>query len=121
MQVRVDGRPMLMMSSNEYLGLSAHPRVVRAATAATEKWGTSPCGSRLANGNRVVHEALEEQLAAFLGLEACHVLSAGYLACAGALSTLVRRGDALLVDKSIHSALWDGALPGRRHAGAVQP
>lgn len=111
-QVTVKGRQMLMMSSNEYLGLSTHPRVVRAATAATEKWGTSPCGSRLANGSRAVHEALEEQLAAFLGVEACHVLSAGYLACMGSLSTLVRRGDALLVDKSIHSALWDGALLG---------
>ena len=110
--VTVKGRRMLMMSSNEYLGLSTHPRVLRAAGAAVEKWGTSPCGSRLANGSRALHEALEEQLAAFLGVEACHVLSAGYLACMGALSTLVRRGDALLVDKSIHSALWDGALLG---------
>jgi 8-amino-7-oxononanoate synthase len=108
--VMVKGRRLLMMSSNEYLGLSMHPRVIRASQAATEKWGTSPCGSRLANGSRAVHEALEEQLAEFLGVEACHVLSAGYLACMGALSTLVRRGDALLVDKSIHSALWDGAL-----------
>jgi 8-amino-7-oxononanoate synthase len=110
--VQVKGRRMLMMSSNEYLGLSTHPRVVRASIAATEKWGTSPCGSRLANGNRRLHEELEEQLAAFLGVEACHVLSAGYLACMGSLSTLVHRGDALLVDKSIHSALWDGALLG---------
>jgi 8-amino-7-oxononanoate synthase len=108
--VQVKGKRMLMMSSNEYLGLSAHPRVVRASCAAIEKWGTSPCGSRLANGSRALHEELEQQLAAFLGVEACHVLSAGYLACMGALSTLVRRGDALLVDKSIHSALWDGGL-----------
>ncbi len=110
--VTVKGRRMLMMSSNEYLGLSTHPRVLRASAAAIEKWGTSPCGSRLANGSRAVHEELEDQLAAFLGVEACHVLSAGYLACMGSLSTLVRRGDALLVDKSIHSALWDGALLG---------
>jgi len=110
--VQVKGKRMLMMSSNEYLGLSTHPRVVRASCAATEKWGTSPCGSRLANGSRAMHEELEEQLAAFLGVEACHVLSAGYLACMGGLSTLVRRGDALLVDKSIHSALWDGGLLG---------
>jgi 8-amino-7-oxononanoate synthase len=110
--VVVKGRRLLMMSSNEYLGLSTHPRVIRAANAATEKWGTSPCGSRLANGSRALHEALEEQMAEFLGVEACHVLSAGYLACMGGLSTLVRRGDALLADKSIHSALWDGALLG---------
>ena len=75
--VMVKGRRLLMMSSNEYLGLSTHPRVVRAACAAVEKWGTSPCGSRLANGSRSLHEALEEQLADFLGVEACHVLSAG--------------------------------------------
>jgi 8-amino-7-oxononanoate synthase len=110
--VQVKGRRMLMMSSNEYLGLSEHPQVRRAACAAIENAGTSPCGSRLANGSRRFHEELEEQLAAFLGMEACHVFSAGYLACMGVLSTLVRRGDALIVDKSIHSALWDGALLG---------
>ena len=59
---------------------------------------------------RAYHEELESALAAFLEVEACHVFSAGYLACMGALSTLVRRGDALLLDKSIHSCLWDGAL-----------
>jgi 8-amino-7-oxononanoate synthase len=108
--VQVKGRRMLMMSSNEYLGLSRHPRVLRAAAAAAEKWGTSPCGSRLANGSRALHEELEEQLASFLGVEACHVLSAGYLACMGGPATLARRGDALLLDRSVHSALWDGAL-----------
>ena len=108
--VQVKGKRMLMMSSNEYLGLSQHPRVIRAAAAAGEQWGTSPGGSRLANGSRAIHEALEEQLAEFLGVEACHVLSAGYLACMGGPSTLVRRGDALLLDRSVHSALWDGAL-----------
>ena len=108
--VTVDGRRMVMMSSNEYLGLSTHPRVREKAQAAIRRWGTSPCGSRLANGSRSFHEELESALAQFLGKEACHVFSAGYLACMGALSTLVRRGDALLVDKSIHSSLWDGAL-----------
>jgi 8-amino-7-oxononanoate synthase len=110
--VWVAGKRMLMMSSNEYLGLSQHPRVIRAATEAAAEWGTSPCGSRLANGSRSLHEELEDQLAAFLGVEACHVLSAGYLACMGGPGTLVRRGDALLLDRSVHSALWDGALLG---------
>jgi 8-amino-7-oxononanoate synthase len=108
--VMVGGRRMLLMSSNEYLGLSTHPKVRRAAVEAIAEWGTSPCGSRLANGSRAYHDELESALAKFLGQEACHVFSAGYLACMGALSTLVRRGDALLVDKSIHSSLWDGAL-----------
>lgn len=108
--VTVEGRPMVMMSSNEYLGLSRHPKVVAAAKKALDQWGTSPCGSRLANGSRRYHLELEEALAAFLGQEACHVFSAGYLACVGSLSSLVQRGDALVVDPGIHASLWDGAL-----------
>lgn len=107
--VVVDGRPMVMMSTNEYLGLSRHPKVIAASRQALEKWGTSPCGSRLANGSRRYHVELEEALAAFLGKESCHVLSAGYLACICSLSSLVQRGDALIVDPGIHSSLWDGA------------
>jgi 8-amino-7-oxononanoate synthase len=110
MNIVVDGRPMVMMSSNEYLGLSRHPKVVAAAKEALDQWGTSSCGSRLANGSRSYHVELEEALAAFLGKEACHVTAAGYLACVCSLSSLVRRGDVLIVDPSIHSSLWDGAL-----------
>ena len=110
MNIVVDGRPMVMMSSNEYLGLSRHPQVVAAAKRAVDEWGTSSCGSRLANGSRTYHIELEEALAAFLGKEACHVTSAGYLACICSLSSLVQRGDALLVDPIIHASLWDGAL-----------
>ena len=106
----VAGRPMVMMSSNEYLGLARHPKVLAAAHQALDHWGASACGSRLANGTRAYHIELEEALAAFLGTEACHVLAAGYLACACSLSSLVRRGDTLIVDPSIHSSLWDGAL-----------
>ncbi len=108
--VTVDGRRMLMMCSNEYLGLSSHPGVKQAAADAVQKWGVSPCGSRMANGNRAYHEELETSLADFFGMEACHVTSAGYLACMAPLSTLLQRHDALLVDKSIHAALWDGAM-----------
>ena len=106
----VDGRPMVMMSTNEYLGLVRHPKVVAAAKKALDVWGASSCGSRLANGSRAYHIELEEALAAFLGKEACHVTSAGYLACICSLSSLVQRGDVLVVDPSIHSSLWDGAL-----------
>lgn len=109
-EVVVDGRTLVMMSSNEYLGLSQHPRVVEAATEAIRRWGASPCGSRLANGTRSYHIELEEELADFLGAEACHVFSAGYLACMAAVATLVHRGDVVLADKSIHSSLVDGCL-----------
>ncbi len=104
----MNGRSMVMMSSNEYLGLTRHPEVVRAAKEAIDQWGTSPCGSRLANGSRAYHVELEDELAAFLGKEACHVSVAGYMACVTSLSSLAQRKDVLLVDKSIHASLWDG-------------
>ena len=106
--ILVDGREMLMMSSNEYLGLTSHPEVRRAAKDAIDEWGTSPCGSRLANGTRAYHVELEDELAAFLGKEACHVSVAGYMACVASLSALAQRKDVLIVDKSIHASLWDG-------------
>ncbi|MCX6899851.1 MAG: pyridoxal phosphate-dependent aminotransferase family protein [Verrucomicrobia bacterium] len=106
----VDGQPMLLMSSNEYLGLSQHPKVVEAAKRAVDQWGTSACGSRLANGSRAYHVELEEALAVFLGKEACHITAAGYLACMCSISSLAQRGDALIADPNIHSSLWDGAL-----------
>jgi 8-amino-7-oxononanoate synthase len=109
LNMRMDGKRMIMMCSNEYLGLSQHPEVRRAAKEAVDQWGTSPCGSRLANGSRRYHVTLEEELAAFVGKEACHVSVAGYMACVSSLSSLAQRGDALIVDKSIHAALWDGA------------
>ena len=112
-RIRVAGREMTMMSSNEYLGLSQHPKVVEASQKAASVWGTSSCGSRLANGSRVCHDELEEAMAAFLGKEACHVIVAGYLACQGSVAALTQRGDALIVDKSIHSSLWDGAQLGK--------
>ncbi len=107
--IRCDGRDMVMMSSNEYLGLSRHPRVVRAAQEALNHWGTSSCGSRLANGSRAYHTALEEELAAFLGREACHVFSAGYLACMSGITGLSRKGDAVILDRNVHACLWDAA------------
>ena len=94
--IMVEGRPMVMMSTNEYLGLIRHPKVVAAAKKALDVWGASSCGSRLANGSRAYHIELEEALAAFLGKEVCHVTSAGYLACICSLSSLVQRDDVLL-------------------------
>ncbi|CEF48992.1 unnamed protein product [uncultured bacterium] len=106
--VVIHGRKMVLMSTNEYLGLSQHPKVIEAARQAALQWGTSPCGSRLANGSRAYHIELEETLAQFLNQEACHVTVAGYLACVASVS-LAQRGDALVVDKNIHASLWEGA------------
>ncbi len=102
------GREMIMLASNDYLGLSFHPKVIEAGRAAMLKWGTSPTGARSANGSRAYHEELEEKLAAFLGREACHVHAAGYLSCIASVAAFAQKGDVILADKNLHSCLWDG-------------
>jgi 8-amino-7-oxononanoate synthase len=106
--IRIDGKEMIMLASNDYLGLAFHPKVVEASSAATRLWGTSTNGARLSNGSRRFHIELEERLAAFLGREACHVHAAGYLACMAAVASFAQRGDLIFADKNIHSCLWDG-------------
>ena len=106
--IRLDGRDMIMLSSNDYLGLSFHPKVIEAGRAAMLKWGTSTTGARPSNGSRLNHLELEEKLAKFLGREACHVHAAGYLSCMSAIATFAQKGDVILADKNIHSCLWDG-------------
>ncbi len=101
---------MLMMSSNDYLGLSFHPKVIEAGQKALEQWGSSTTGSRLANGSRSFHRELEEQLAAFIGKDDAMVLNAGYLACMGAVATFAQKDDLVLVDRNVHSSLWSGIL-----------
>src|SRR5690606_25252929 len=85
-----------------------HPRVIEASQNALRKWGTSTTGARIANGSRRYHEELEEAIADFLQKVACHVSVAGYISCMSATSCLVSRGDIALVDKNVHSCLWDG-------------
>ena len=106
--VRLDGKDMIMLSSNDYLGLSFHPKVVEAGRAALLKWGTSTTGARTSNGSRTYHLELEEKIAAFLGREACHVHAAGYLSCLSSVAAFAQKGDVVLADKNIHSCLWDG-------------
>ncbi len=106
--IRLHDRDMIMLTSNDYLGLSFHPKVIEAGQAALKQWGTSTTGARPSNGSRSYHLALEEKLAAFLGREACHVHSAGYLSCTAAVAAFAQKGDTVLADKNIHSCLWDG-------------
>jgi 8-amino-7-oxononanoate synthase len=103
-----DGKEFIMLSSNDYLGLSHHPKIKEAGIDAIQKWGSSTTGARLANGGRIFHRELEEKLAEFLGKEACHVFSAGYLACASAITGFADRKDLILADKNLHSSLWSG-------------
>ena len=106
--VKLHGRDMIMLSSNDYLGLSFHPKVIEAGRAAMLKWGTSTTGARTSNGSRTFHLELEERLANFLGREACHISVAGYLACLSSVASFAQKGDVILADKNIHSCLWDG-------------
>ncbi|MDQ8202143.1 pyridoxal phosphate-dependent aminotransferase family protein [Pelagicoccus sp. SDUM812003] len=107
-RVTVDGKDLVMLASNEYLGLSQHPKVIEAGKTALEKWGSGTMGARSANGGRGFHRELEEELADFLGKQACHVFSAGYLACMASITGFAQRGDCVLVDKNMHSSVWDG-------------
>jgi len=107
-RIRLQGRDMVMLSSNDYLGLSFHPKVIEACGAGARIWGSSTTGARISNGSRGYHTALEEKLAAFLGREACHVSVAGYVSCCSAVATFANKGDMILADKNIHSCLLDG-------------
>ena len=104
----IDGRRVLMLGSNNYLGLTRHPRVVKAARDAVERYGTSMTGSRLLNGSTKLHERLEELLADFFGKEACLTFTTGYQANLGAIAALASRNTAVLVDKADHASIYDG-------------
>ena len=106
--IHLDGKEMIMLSSNDYLGLSFHPKVVEAGRAALLKWGTSTTGARPSNGSRTYHIELEQRMAAFLGREACHIHAAGYLSCLSSVAAFAQKGDVILADKNVHSCLWDG-------------
>ncbi len=107
-RITVEGKEMVMLASNEYLGLYDHPKVIEAGTKALKEWGAGTMGARSANGGRRFHLELEERLADFLGKEACHVSSAGYLSCMSSITGFAQRGDVVLVDKNMHSSVWDG-------------
>jgi len=103
-----EGKEYIMLSSNDYLGLSHHPKIKEAGKRAIEKWGSSTTGARLANGGRIFHRELEVKLAEFLGKEACHVFSAGYLGCASSVTGFADRKDLIFADKNLHSSLLTG-------------
>lgn len=112
-EVTVNGHRLIMIGSNNYLGLTTHPRVKRAAIEAIETYGTSCTGSRLANGTLNLHEELENQLAEFVGKEAAIVFSTGFQVNLGVISALVQKGDYVIVDKEDHASIVDGCLLAR--------
>ncbi|MDQ2940510.1 MAG: aminotransferase class I/II-fold pyridoxal phosphate-dependent enzyme [Actinomycetota bacterium] len=113
--VTMEGRDRLMLGSNNYLGLTEDLRVKQAAHDAIDQYGTALTGSRLQNGTIPLHRELEEELAAWYGTEDALVFTSGYLANLGAISALLRRGDAVVVDSLDHASILDGCnLSGAR-------
>lgn len=109
-EAEYQGRRLIMCGSNNYLGLTTHPRVRQAAKEAVDQYGTSCTGSRFLNGTLEMHEELERQLADYVGKEAALVFSTGMQVNLGTISALVGRGDVVILDKEDHASIVDGAL-----------
>ena len=107
-EVVINGKRMIMIGSNNYLGLATHPKVREAAIEATRHFGTSCTGSRFLNGNLAMHEQLEHELAEFVGTEAGLVFSTGMQTNLGTISALVGRGDVVITDREDHASIVDG-------------
>ncbi len=103
------GRRLLMCGSNNYLGLTIHPKVRQAAQDAIARYGTSCTGSRYVNGNLEMHEELERELAEWVGKETALIFSTGMQVNLGTISALVSRGDVVILDKDDHASIVDGA------------
>jgi 8-amino-7-oxononanoate synthase len=110
--VMLDGQPVIMLGSNNYLGLTNHPEVKEAAAQALAKYGTGCAGSRLLNGTLDIHVDLEERLAAFTRREAALTFSTGFQVNLGVLSCLLGRGDVALLDSLDHACIIDGCRLG---------
>ena len=106
--VTIDGQKVIMLGSNNYLGLTSHPKVKEAAIAATRKYGTGCAGSRISNGTLDVHVRLEERLANFMNRKTALVFSTGYGVNVGVLSCLLDRHDVAILDKMDHASIIDG-------------
>ncbi|MFU8771279.1 MAG: aminotransferase class I/II-fold pyridoxal phosphate-dependent enzyme [Anaerolineales bacterium] len=106
------GRRVIMCGSNNYLGLTTHPKVRQAAIDAIHRYGTSCTGSRFANGTLELHEQLEQELAEWVGKEAALVFTTGMQTNLGTISALVGRGDVVILDKDDHASIVDGARLG---------
>jgi 8-amino-7-oxononanoate synthase len=107
-RVTLDGAEVLLLCSNNYLGLADHPRVRQAAADAAERFGTGAGASRLISGNMSIHERLERRLAEFAGYEATLLFGSGYLANLGAVAALAGRGQVVFSDELNHASLIDG-------------
>lgn len=107
--VMMGGREMVMLGSNNYLGLTSHPKIKEAAIAAVRKYGAGCAGSRLLNGTLDIHVQLEERLADFMKKPACVTFSTGFGVNLGVISSLAGKGDSIYLDRQDHACIYDGA------------
>ena len=117
--VKMEGKNVIMAGSNDYLGLSQHPEVIEAACQAAKAFGSSCSGSRYLNGTSILHTKLEEELADFLGVEACLAFTTGFLTNQGVIATLVEKDEHLISDAENHASIVAGAWIVRARGGHV--
>ncbi|MCB0710730.1 MAG: aminotransferase class I/II-fold pyridoxal phosphate-dependent enzyme [Ignavibacteriae bacterium] len=117
--VRIEGREVIMAGSNNYLGLTGHPRVMEAAKQAIDQYGTSCSGSRYLTGTVSLHEELERELADYMGKEACLLFSTGYQTAQGVIPSLVGRGDYVISDRDNHACIVAANLMAKGAFGEV--
>jgi 7-keto-8-aminopelargonate synthetase-like enzyme len=107
-RVLLDGRPVLLLCSNNYLGLADHPRVREAAADAAMRWGVGAGASRLVSGTMTVHRRLEERLADFKRAQAALLFGSGYLANIGVITSLAGADEVVFSDELNHASIIDG-------------
>jgi 8-amino-7-oxononanoate synthase len=112
-RVLLDEKPVLLLCSNNYLGLADHPKVREAAAAAAMRWGVGAGASRLVSGTMTIHARLEQRLAAFEGSEACVLFGSGYLANLGTIGALAGPRDTIFSDELNHASIIDGCRAAR--------
>ena len=117
----LDGKPVLLLCSNNYLGLADHPKVREAAADAAMRWGVGAGASRLVSGTMTIHRRLEERLAEFKGRETALLFGSGYLANAGAIAALARPGDVVFSDELNHASIIDGCRLSARRDLRLRP
>lgn len=111
--IKHNGREVIMLGTNSYLGLATHPKIKQAAIEAIEKYGTGCSGSPLLNGTLDIHNQLTYKLAKCLKKQDALIFSTGYQTNLGVVSTLVGRGDVVIMDERNHASLFDGAMLSR--------
>lgn len=106
--VQMEGKEVIMIGSNNYLGLTSHPEVIKASVDATNKYGTGVSGSRFLNGTLDLHIELEKELAEFVNKEDATIFSTGYQSNLGFISAIAGRNDIIFSDKENHASIYDG-------------